>query len=534
MKRVVLLVRVSSDAQETETQKQELIKYCLLDKYTEDEMYIIENVESATKKQELFGLKELKQAIQTFDIECVYCWELSRLSRRREVLEELRNIFDTQKINLICKHECLNLYGVTGKKVSPDAQVEFQSNMIFDMYKNMIVHETILRLERITRGKKNSLSNYQYIGGQILFGYSVDENKNYVIDNNDAAIVKLIFDLYSTGNYSVTKIHNEINSRGLIPNNKMRIYNVLNNRSYTGEEVATKSGNNKVLFPAIITTAIFEKCSTILKQKNNRKATQAKNIYYAGRLIKCQCCGQLLIAHGLNGQYVCSNFLTKKTLCSNGTYININVVDSLSINVAATLDYIESQNNNQEQAKEIELKIIELNEKIDASKTKFEIIQKDKTKQLRKVLSYLNDKEFEQHLDRALKEDKLAIEKEVVEYKYEIERLTKILDSKTTKEHIKNFNIFKLKSSPKNELKNLTEKQCFDMVHKHIEEVIIKTDNKVKEIIIKSYSGKDTIFYYDTTRKINDYKIYSIVNGKKNYLLWQYHITERIQRSWTR
>jgi len=105
MKRIVLIVRVSSDKQSNDEQRNQLIEYCKSEGYTVNDWLLIENVESATQKNELDGLKRLKQAIKDYSIQSVYVWELSRLSRRYEVLEQLRNLFIENKINLISKRE---------------------------------------------------------------------------------------------------------------------------------------------------------------------------------------------------------------------------------------------------------------------------------------------------------------------------------------------------------------------------------------------------------------------------------------------
>jgi DNA invertase Pin-like site-specific DNA recombinase len=137
MKRIVLLIRVSSDKQETESQRIELIDFCQNENYTLDDMYIIENKENATKNEELRGLTELKKVIDDYSIEAVYVWELSRLSRRREVLNQMYDIFINQKINLICKQENMRLFDHNG-------ELNVMTLTMFDFMKNMVVQDTNL------------------------------------------------------------------------------------------------------------------------------------------------------------------------------------------------------------------------------------------------------------------------------------------------------------------------------------------------------------------------------------------------------
>jgi DNA invertase Pin-like site-specific DNA recombinase len=66
--KVVLLIRISSSKQNTALQKADLIKFVKSNGYTDEQMIILEHVESATKEIERQGLKELKKAIANENI----------------------------------------------------------------------------------------------------------------------------------------------------------------------------------------------------------------------------------------------------------------------------------------------------------------------------------------------------------------------------------------------------------------------------------------------------------------------------------
>ena len=97
--------------QELASQTEKVKKEALL-KYNEGELVVVENKESAVKKteEELLGINQMKEIISKGGIETVYCYELSRLSRRPKVLYSqkkrfcfnfLKNFFDFLK--LFCK-----------------------------------------------------------------------------------------------------------------------------------------------------------------------------------------------------------------------------------------------------------------------------------------------------------------------------------------------------------------------------------------------------------------------------------------------
>jgi DNA invertase Pin-like site-specific DNA recombinase len=108
MKKVILLVRVSSDYQNYDAQKDELIKYVQQDGYVDDDMEIITDKESATKlsDEERQGLTKMYAAIDDpkNKIEAVYCWELPfRKPSQINIELKMINLITALKLN-ICKH----------------------------------------------------------------------------------------------------------------------------------------------------------------------------------------------------------------------------------------------------------------------------------------------------------------------------------------------------------------------------------------------------------------------------------------------
>ena len=125
MKKVVLLIRASSDKQETESQKIDMLNFCINEGYADNEIHIIENKESATKSRELKGLDEMLTVINEYSIECIYCWDLSRLSRIGVVLESIRNTCVDKKIQLVCKQQNFRL-------LEDNKEPNFNNLLLFD------------------------------------------------------------------------------------------------------------------------------------------------------------------------------------------------------------------------------------------------------------------------------------------------------------------------------------------------------------------------------------------------------------------
>ena len=95
--------------------------------------------------------------------------------------------------------------------------------------------------QNVRRGMRASAQKAQHAGGAHPLGYTVDENKKYIIDPKHAPTVQLIFDMYATGK-TITEIVNELNNRGIrTPKGKLFTFNSLNkvlkNKKATQEDI---------------------------------------------------------------------------------------------------------------------------------------------------------------------------------------------------------------------------------------------------------------------------------------------------------
>ena len=88
-RKCILLVRVSTDAQDLAQQTDKVKSQALSDGYTEDSIIVIEDKESAVKlsEEERNGLNRLKMLIDNDPlIDCVYSYEISRISRQAKLV----------------------------------------------------------------------------------------------------------------------------------------------------------------------------------------------------------------------------------------------------------------------------------------------------------------------------------------------------------------------------------------------------------------------------------------------------------------
>ena len=92
--------------------------------------------------------------------------------------------------------------------------------------------------QNVLRGMRQRAELGKYMGGTIPLGYKIDKDKNYVINEDTAGIVKRIYEMYADG-YTVREICKELNSAGYKtsigkPFSYHSLYRILSNRKYIG------------------------------------------------------------------------------------------------------------------------------------------------------------------------------------------------------------------------------------------------------------------------------------------------------------
>ena len=138
----------------------------------------------------------------------------------------------------------------------------------------------------------------------LRFGYDI-VNKEYVINEKEAKVVRKIFDMRQKG-YSLIDISVELNKLGYKTKRgtefkKNSLYDLLKNEKYIGNYIygkGTKDDHRNLnenmirhegTIPAIISKEVFEAVNK--KKEDKKESTASKNFYLLTGLIKCGECG---------------------------------------------------------------------------------------------------------------------------------------------------------------------------------------------------------------------------------------------------
>lgn len=139
MGKAILFIRVSTEQQHLESQEDTLKRAAVADGYREEDFIIIGKKESAIKLDEdnRQGLQELKKQLSEGDIDCIYIFELSRLSRKPMVLYSIRDQLLDARVQLKCLNPAFTLLN------SERTGFDNTASLIFSLFGAMAEQEMI-------------------------------------------------------------------------------------------------------------------------------------------------------------------------------------------------------------------------------------------------------------------------------------------------------------------------------------------------------------------------------------------------------
>lgn len=282
--RAVIYARFSSEKQNEasiEGQLRECLDYA---KYNGIEVigeYIDRAVSAKTDNRPDFQRMIKDSYKNAFDT--VLVWKLDRFARNRYDSAYYKNILKKNGVRVISAKESIS-QGADG--------ILLES--ILEGYAEYYSAELS---EKVRRGMTENALKARSNGVRAPFGYYVDENDQYQIDESKAPIVKEIFTLYADGK-KITEIVEIMKARGVqnrgYTMNYNAIFRILTNRKYIGEykfgDVVIPNGMS-----AIVDEDIFNKIQA--RMKRNKKAPamhRSEDDYLLTTHLFCGKCGAMM------------------------------------------------------------------------------------------------------------------------------------------------------------------------------------------------------------------------------------------------
>ena len=389
MKRACIYARFSSDNQRTESidaQIRAIREYCVNNKITVVKIYADKAISgTSTDNREEF-LKMIKDSkSDLFDYVIVH--KLDRFARNRYDQAIFEKKLNDNNVKIISVLEQFN--------DSPESVI------LKSVLTGMSEYFSLNLSREVKKGKNENFENCQHIGGTPPLGLDVDkETKLYIINEEEAEIVRLIFQLALEGN-GYGKITDILNKRGFLskrkkPFGKGGIRDLLRNEKYIGTYIMGKkdrkgkaTGTEKRkedVIPAIIDKNVFFTVQEMLNKKRSIRKSNAKVDYLLTGFMKCACGGKFTGVGYKKGRnqkynyYGCTNKKRKINDCDS-TDIRKEVIEELVFNTIKHEIFREDR---------IDFFINELKNKINTQNENFEVLSK---KNNQAILNIKNKKE---------------------------------------------------------------------------------------------------------------------------------------------
>ena len=541
MKKVIAIIRTSTDKQEVDSQKQEVVSLVLSDGYTEEEIEIVGGAgASAIKLDEAYlaNINKVYELIEAGGIESVYAWGIDRIGRNEEVLMQFKNRLINKKVQLVIKNPSLRL-------LNNDGSVNSGVEIAFSLFSTMAKQEMETKKARFHRGKKRNAESGKFNGGTVPFGYTLNDDGYYIPFEEEANSVKMAFELMASDKYSVSTLTEELRARGVIFNNRLITYQfvvaILKNTSYIGYR--NKYAFNKK-YPRLVSDELFNKVQEVLANNNSTKGKATKHFNFASLLIKCPVCGRNYIgSHGK--KYVCSAHNSpsiRRTMgqkeCDNEISIDLSHLDGLLWSISTSLHYEYIKGLDEQQKIDIaeQIRILELKKK-ESERRISEIAERFERLEDVYIGGRMTKARYEKNLS-AIESDERTLSNELAGYDEEINRLNNILNSGGEKDKIAkwfddNFLITELKAEE-------NEKMMYDIVHKYITSISLERDElpadiktggdviingkpqkptfklgarKTIKITVTKYDGSKSVFHFIQNFRNANTKIIFLENG---------------------
>ena len=281
--RGVIYARYSSDNQREESiegQIRENTVYAKRNGIQIVNTYIDRAYSAKTTKRLAFQqmVKESEKGL--FDV--IIVWKLDRFSRNRRDSVVYKALLEERGVQVLSATESLS----KGKdRILTEAILEAMAEF-----------NNIDPGEKVSRGMTENALKCKFNGGNIPYGFHIDEQKHFQIDPIQAPIVPKMFRRYAGGE-SMTDIIEDLNTRGLRTSrgnrfNKCSLTRIFNNRNYIGEY------HHMVI---IVPEELFERVAARLAQnKHAPSKAKAADRYLLTTRLFCGKCKPMMVGESAN------------------------------------------------------------------------------------------------------------------------------------------------------------------------------------------------------------------------------------------
>lgn len=311
MIRTVLYLRFSSDNQREESiegQRRECLAYAKRSGLDVVGEYIDRAFSAKTDERPDFQRMIRDSYSHKFD--AILVWKLDRFARSK---------FDSVKYKTILKHN--NVKVISATEALGDGK---ESIILTSVIEAMDEYYVLDLKEKVTRGMTENALEGKFNGGIIPFGFKKNEDSTLAINEDEASLVRLIFNLYLNETQSIPKLLAYLNEKGMYRRGQKwkdaTLRRFLKNPIYIGEihfkEIVT---TDKI--SAIVDKETFNKVQAKIETNKRKGASfKAEDKYLLSYKLFCGKCGAMMVGESVNKKngktyryYKCHNTKTGHT-----------------------------------------------------------------------------------------------------------------------------------------------------------------------------------------------------------------------------
>ncbi|MDN4525366.1 recombinase family protein [Fictibacillus fluitans] len=296
--KVVVYIRVSTHEQVEEgysiqAQKTRLQAYAVSQGWEIVHFYVDEGI--SAKDMNRPELMRMLRGVKEKAFDCVLVYRLDRLTRSVMDLHELINLFEKHDVKFKSATEIYDTTTATGR-------------LFITLVAALAQWERENLGERVKFGMEEKAREGKWVNSMSPLGYD-REGDHLVINTGEAAVVKEIFNQYTTNNLGISKLARMLNDRGIKTKtgntfSQAPLKYILTNPIYIGTMRYNHRVNKKNYFevenvaPPIIEPEVFEKAQLILGNRRTSHPRRATSPFIYSGVLKCHRCGK-----NLNGKY---------------------------------------------------------------------------------------------------------------------------------------------------------------------------------------------------------------------------------------
>lgn len=259
--------------------------------------------------------------------------KLDRLARNVKDYATVREMLEKAGVQLVSVTEGLEATA-SGK------MVEGMLAVVAEWYSNNLSHEIRKgQDQKLREGGWPTIAPIGYRNVRLDTGAGSHRGRATIVPDEQAPLVRRAFELYATGQWSLTRLARELRTRGLRnrrggPMTRSGLCDTLKNVAYIGK-VPWKGLVHDGAHKPIVSNEVFQQVQEFLASHERAKERQRTHVHFLKGVLRCGSCGRRLLFNPVKGRnqrdfayFTCASNFNDKPKCGEPS-VPVEVVEDL-------------------------------------------------------------------------------------------------------------------------------------------------------------------------------------------------------------